>query len=218
MARLLIKTGTKLTVRPESRSKDKDFELKCSYEKTIDDVSFLMTIPLIAGKQYLPDPNDELQIVYATSDAAVEIIGFAEDLVKIGPRSFIKIRTVGASRAFNQRADVRIKAELEVKLIKNKYANGLDSDDEYEGVTLDISNGGIAVCTNLTADAGEIIEVRFAKPEKGRRKPLSLRSEICWQRDAPRGSAYRKVFGVKFIFETVTERDRVSAITSELAG
>lgn len=209
MEKMKIKPGTKLNLAFEGQAEN-DFVMKSTFEKSLNDASFLISIPMKNGKHVEMDPFTKLLIKYDIGGDSYLVEGYVDDTVKVGIRTFWKFRRVSGTRVFMERSDVRISAQLEVGMeISWRDQEGQIHDETVEGLTKDISAGGAAIWLNLPLKVGEIIEVNL--PPLGRKHGISLLAETCWFRDTEKGNSYRHIGGIRFLFSEKKEKDRVAS-------
>lgn len=215
MAQVKIRTGTKLflTYAGERQAKNEDFTIRSTFEKNLNESSFLISVPLQNGKRMEPNEEKKLLIKYAMGGEDIVIEGYVDDVVKQGIRQYWKIRKVTEGRKFFQRQDERVQIAIHVDYTRLEWiTNTLGEQRTEEGLTLDVSAGGIAMFLNDRLDVGEIIYVHM--PTVGRTKAgkgFTVRGETCWLRDAEKGNPFRHTTGLKFIFDTTDEKKKMSA-------
>lgn len=221
VAQLKIRTGTKLFLvyAGERQVKNEDFTVRSTFEKNLNDSSFLISVPLKNGQRMEPDESKKLLIKYAMGGEDIIIEGYVDDVVKQGIRQYWKIRKVTEGRRFFQRTDERIQTVLRIAYTRMDWiVNTLDEYRTEEGATLDISAGGLAMFLNDKLDVGEIIYINL--PTIGRSKAgkgFMVRGETCWLRDAQKGNPFRHTMGAKFIFDTTDEKKKMSAYMDAVA-
>lgn len=215
MAQLKIRAGTKLSLvyAGERQVKNEDFTMRSTFEKNLNESSFLISIPMQNGKRMEPDEEKKLLIKYAMGGEDVVVEGYIDDVVKQGIRQYWKIRKVTEGRKFFQRQDERVQIAIRVNYTRLEWiANTLEEQRTEEGLTLDVSAGGLAMFLNDKLNVGEIIYINL--PTVGRTKAgkgFMVRGETCWLRDAAKGSPFRHTMGAKFIFDTTEEKNKMSA-------
>ena len=143
---LRIKPGTKLRMALDVPiGQQPQFNLVCTFVRSLDMASFLISIPMQDGQPMPMDDTRKLLIRYGTDKDAMIVAGYADDVVKEGIRRCWKIRRVAEQRQFFQRADERLKVTVPITYSQPTWQ--LDSDGvirQEEGLTLDISAGGLA--------------------------------------------------------------------------
>ena len=214
MSQLPIKTGTKLSLRYADDKTDKDeFRLRSTFEKNVNDTSFLMSIPLLDGKRLEADHERKLLIRYGEGNSTIIVEGYVDDVVKQGIRQYWKVRKVTEGRKFFKRQDERIQASVDVTYSKLSWIGAtIDDRRVEEGQTLDFSLGGIALMLNDETTVGEIIEVTFPTLSRAKAgQSVSTKAECCWQRKLQKGSGFRFASGLKFIFETTDAKKQMQA-------
>ena len=132
--------------------------------------------------------------------------------MKMGIRRYWKIRRVTEQRQFIKRADIRMKVALPVQYMQETWALNLDGEiDKENGETMDISNGGLAVCMNRWFEVGETCV--FTLPRIGTVSDgiasIDVVGVICWMREVPKGSAFRYVAGIQLRFADMDERRKM---------
>ena len=181
MAELKIKTGTKMKMAYDCEKPD--FVFVTTFNKSLDESAFLVSIPLKDGKALQVGEDQKLLFRYGVDNNESIIAGYVDDIVKQGIKRFWKVRRV-------------------------KYLNPLWKPnaegviEKEEASTLDISAGGLAINLNDHFDVGEAIEVDLPNVGSGVDGigPKGITAIICWTRDAPKGSLYRHISGVQFRF------------------
>ena len=101
---LRIKPGTKLRMALDVPiGQQPQFNLVCTFVKSLDVASFLISIPMRDGQPMPMDDTRKLLIRYGTDKDAMIVAGYADDVVKEGIRRCWKIRRVAEQRQFFQR-------------------------------------------------------------------------------------------------------------------
>ena len=220
MAGLLkIKSGTKLSMAFDAPvGQEPQFNLICTFAKSLDESAFLVSVPMKGGKALPLDENQKLLIRYGQGEESMILAGYADDLVKEGLRRYWKIRRVTEQRQFFRRVDERMKVALGIEYMQDTWPVNFDGIIEKEqGMSLDISAGGLALYLNRMFQVGEICEVTLPNigiAEMG--KGCELVAAVCWSREAPKGSIYRHICGMQFRYEDEAERERVVEYLSYL--
>jgi len=177
------------------------FSMVCTFFKALDESAFLISVPMKDGKPLPMNEKQKLLIRYNAGGESMIMAGYADDEVKEGIRRYWKIRQVTDQRQFFQRADERVKVALRVKYSRTISLPGEEDFIGVEdGMTLDISGGGMALFLNDRMDVGELISVtlpRVGTSPEGRAIE-DMAAVICWNRDAPRGSLYRNICGLQY--------------------
>ena len=217
---LQIKPGTKLRLgldRPFGQ--EPEFNLVCTFVRSLDSASFLISVPMRGGQPLPLDEQQKLLICYGTGSSSMIVAGYADDLVKEGIRRCWKIRRVSEHRQFFRRADERLKVTIPIrysKLLSQPDADGVICAEE--GLTLDISAGGLAAYLNENLSVGEVCNVTLpaiGTSKEGREIPDAV-AAVCWTREAPKGSAYRFVCGYQFRFADGVERQRMQEYVANI--
>lgn len=207
MEKLKIKSGGKVELVLGGGDK-KPFEVKSTFEKNVNEASFLISVPMSQGKRLEADPFQKLLIKYELGGGVYVVEGYVDDVAQEGRRTFWKIRKVSENREFFQRTDERIKVNLEITFTKRWWTpEGLDSAEELNAITMDVSAGGLAMLMNAPLAVGEIVEVGL--PSVKRKRGVSLSGETCWFRETEKGNAFRYMAGLKFVFITPKDKDRM---------
>lgn len=221
MAELKIRTGTKLFLvyAGERQVKNEDFTIRSTFEKNVNESSFLISVPLKGGQRMEPDEEKKLLIKYALGGEDIIVEGYVDDVVKVGVRQYWRIRKVTEGRKFFQRMDERVQTVLRVNYTRLEWiTNTLEEQRTEEGATLDISAGGLAMFLNDKLDVGEIIYINLPTVSRAKAgKGFMVRGETCWLRDAQKGSAFRHTMGAKFIFDTSDEKKKMAAYMGAVA-
>ncbi len=211
--KLSIRSGTKLNIAFDVASgSEPQFNMICTFAKSLDDSAFLISIPMKNGKALELDDSQKLLIRYGSGDSAMIVAGYADDIVKDGIRRYWKIRRVAEQRQFFKRSDERVKIALRVEYYQDSWEVGDDGKIVPDsGMSLDISAGGAAVYMNRIFEVGEI--VNFDLPRLGVNKEgegiNDIVAVVCWNREAPKGSLYRHVCGLQFRYAENSERQEV---------
>jgi len=210
---LRIKTGTKLQLAVDvAVGEEPQFNMICTFNKSLDDSAFLVSIPMANGQPLQVDESQKLLIRYGSGNDAMILAGYVDDVVKDGIRRYWKVRRVSEQRQFLQRGDERLKVTLRVEYRQETWAVNADGNiDKEDGMSLDISAGGAAIYMNRRFDVGEICELtlpRIGTSEKGRSLE-DMVAVVCWMRDAPKGSIYRNICGLQFRFADPSEKQRL---------
>ena len=208
MAELNIKPGTKLQLAFDVPMGQKvDFNMMATYKGAVDEAYFLISVPMLEGKQLILDENQKFHLQYHVGENAFMLAAYPESVQKEGIRTLWKMRQVAEQRMLFKRRDERFKVSLRVD-----YQRDASPTDEVEdGMTVDVSAGGLAMYLNEFPDVGEALQVQLP--------PLRVRGEkhelpeqlgiVCWVRQAPKGSLYRNVCGLQFRYADDLERETV---------
>lgn len=201
---LQIRSGTKMNIAFESNiGEETRFEYICTFARDIDESAFLVSIPMKGGKPIPMDFTKKIFFRYYVGSEQVIIAGYADDEIKEGIRKYWKIRRVQEQRQFFNRADERYKVALRIEYYQDDWEPNREGIIEKEdGMTLDISAGGTAIFLNKIFEIGETVFIKM--PKVGTRDEGVIEEDlvgvVCWLRDAPKGSIYRRVCGVQFRF------------------
>lgn len=188
------------------------FDMVCTFNKTLDESAFLISVPMRDGKSLSINESQKLLIKYHSAAEPMIMAGYADDEIKDGIRRYWRIRRVTEQRQFFQRADERIKVALRVKYNRLTALPGEDWAFEPEdGMTLDLSAGGMALFLNDRMDVGELCSVMLPRvgtaPEGQAIKDVN--AVVCWNREAPRGSLYRNICGLQFRSDEGGQKGRI---------
>ena len=188
------------------------FDMVCTFFKSLDESAFLISVPMRDGKPLPLNETQKLLIKYVSATEPMIMAGYADDEVKDGIRRYWRIRRVTDQRQFFKRADERIKVALRVKYSRMTALPGEESSmEEEDGLTLDISAGGMALFLNDRMDVGELCNVtlpRVGTAPEG--QPIKdLNAVVCWNREAPRGSLYRNICGLQFRSDEGGQKGRI---------
>ena len=216
---LRIKPGTKLRMALDVPiGQQPQFNLVCTFVKSLDVASFLISIPMRDGQPMPMDDTRKLLIRYGTDKDAMIVAGYADDVVKEGIRRCWKIRRVAEQRQFFQRADERLKVTVPITYSQPTWQP--DSDGvirREEGLTLDISAGGLASYVNRRLVVGEACDINLPAIGTGREgRAITALAAICWIREAPKGSPFRFVCGYQFRFADGEEREQMQLYVANI--
>lgn len=216
---LKIRSGTKLYMAFDVPvGNEPEFNLICTFFKALDESAFLISIPMKGGKPLPLDENQKLLIRYGRGADSMILAGYADDIVKDGLRRYWKIRRVTEQRQFFKRADERLKVALGIEYVQDTWPVNYDGIiEKEEGMSLDISAGGLALYLNRVFNVGEICEVTLPNIGTTREgKGCDLVAVVCWMREAPKGSIYRNICGLQFRYGDDDEREYVKKYLSYL--
>ena len=208
MAELQIKPGTKLQMAFDVPMGQKtEFNMMATYKEAVDDAYFLISVPMLAGKPLLLDENQKFLMQYGVGENTFVLAGYPEEVVKAGIRTYWKMRQVAEQRTFFKRRDERFKVSMRLEYQRDND----DSDETEDGMTIDLSAGGLAMYLNDFPDVGEALQVQLPSVRvQGERHELPVQLGIvCWMRQAPKGSLYRNVCGLQFRYADDLEREAV---------
>lgn len=208
MAELQIKPGTKLQMAFDVPMGQKtDFNMMATFKEAIDDAYFLVSVPMLAGKPLLLDENQKFLMQYSVGDNTFMIAGYPEAVEKVGIRTFWKMRQVAEQRTFFKRRDERFKVSMRLEYQRDN----VDNPETEDAMTIDVSAGGVAIYLNDYPDVGEALQVQMPTIRlQGERHELPVQLGIvCWVRQAPKGSLYRNVCGLRFRYADDIERETV---------
>lgn len=215
MAELNITQGTRVQIgfAPEIGTAP-EYNMSATFFKALDDVTFLLSIPLKDGKPVVISETQKLLLKYEFRSEPMIFSAYCDDVVKQGIRSYWKLRKVTEPYQIFRRKDERYKVALKMNYHHPSWLpdkNG--AVEEEEGISLDVSAGGAALFLNNRFDVGDVCVMtlpRVSQEPEG--APISgVVAAICWYRDAPPGSVCRFVAGVQFRFEDDVERNRLRA-------
>lgn len=209
--KLNIKSGTKLQMAVAVPvGQEPAFDLVCTFSRAIDASAFLISIPMRGGKPLPLDETQRLLIRFGSGAGTHIIAGYADDVVQEGIRRYWKIRRVTELRQFVQRVDERFKVALHVQYKQDTWPVNADGEVmKDEGLTLDISNGGVALYLNHRFEVGEVCQLtlpRIGTSPDGREIEDAV-GVVCWEREAPKGSPFRMVCGLQLRFAATAEKE-----------
>ena len=188
------------------------FEFVCTFAGSVDESAFLVSVPLKNGKPMEWNVMQKLFFLYRQGSEKVVIAGYADDILVDGIRKFWRIRRVQEQRQFFQRADEQYKVALRIEYMQDTWKPNDEGKIAYEeGMTLDISAGGVAMFMNHVFDVGETVYLKMPGVGAGGRGALDedAAAVVCWMREAPKGSAYRHVCGLRFKFSSEEDQYRM---------
>ena len=207
---LNIKHGSKMRLAFDSPvNQEPNFNMICTFNKALDESAFLVSIPMVEGKPLEADERKKLLFRYGEGEESNIVAGYVDDVVKEGIRRYWKVRRVAEQRQFIKRIDVRMKVELPVQYFQDTWALNSDGEiDKESGMTMDISNNGLAVYMNRWFDVGATCI--FTLPRMGTASDGQEEHEavgvVCWMREMPKGGAFRYVAGIQLRFANLDER------------
>ena len=208
MAELNIKPGTKLQLAFDVPMGQKvDFNMMATYKGAVDEAYFLISVPMLEGKQLILDENQKFHLQYHVGENAFMLAAYPESVQKEGIRTLWKMRQVTEQRMLFKRRDERFKVSMRLD-----YQRDASPTDEVEdAMTVDVSAGGLAMYLNEFPDVGEALQVQLPPIRvKGEKHELPVQLGIvCWVREAPKGSLYRNICGLQFRYADDLERETV---------
>lgn len=210
---LNIKTGTKMRAALDvPANQEPKFNMMCTFNKALDESAFLVSIPMVDSKAYIPDENQKILFRHGEGEQTQIVAGYVDDVVKEGIRRYWKVRRVAENRQFVKRVDVRMKVELPITYMQDTWAlNAQGEIDKEKGETADISNNGLAVYMNRWFNVGE--SCRFTLPRIGTvsdgQDARDVVGVVCWTRELPKGGSYRFVTGIQLRFSDLEERGQM---------
>ena len=219
MARIMnIKPGTKMRAALDvPANQEPKFNMMCTFNKALDESAFLVSIPMVDSKAYIPDETQKILFRYGEGENSQVAAGYVDDVVKEGIRRYWKVRRVAENRQFVKRVDVRMKVELPITYMQDTWAlNAQGEIDKEKGETADISNNGLAVYMNRWFNVGE--SCRFTLPRIGNasdgQEAQDVVGVVCWTRELPKGGSYRFVTGIQLRFADIQERGQMQDYVS----
>ncbi|MCQ2553539.1 MAG: flagellar brake protein [Clostridia bacterium] len=205
----VINPGTKLHLGISTDvGANTNFDLISTYNETIDDSAFLISVPLKDGKPFDIDENTKLIFKYFVGDEAMIIAAYRDDIVKKGIRTYWKMRRVSEQRQFFHRVDERFKIALHCDYWLETWPEKDGRIPHEESLTLDVSSGGVATFMALHFEVGELC--KFLLPKVGNSPEgaeIEAVAAVCWQREAPKGSPYKNLCGLQFRFANDAEKN-----------
>ena len=210
---LKIRSGTKLRMALDVPfGKEPEFNLICTFVKSLDTASFLISIPMRDGAPLPLDDQQKLLICYGSAADTKIVAGYADDVVKEGIRRCWKIRRVSEQRQFFRRTDERLKVTIPIRYTQATWRPNEDGIiPPEEGMTLDISAGGLASYLNRNLAVGEVCDITL--PSIGTTREgheiAGAVAVVCWTREAPKGSPFRRVAGFQFRCADSVERQQM---------
>lgn len=208
-----IRHGTKMHLAYDAAvNHDPEFNMISTFNRSVDDSAFLVSIPMMDGKPVEADERRKLLFRYQNGEESNIVAGYVDDVVKEGIRRYWKVRRVAERRQFIKRVDVRMKVELPIRYMQDTWALNLDGEIEPEpGQTMDISNNGLAVYMNHWFEVGETCI--FTLPRLGTVQEgvdeVEVVGVVCWMREMPKGGAFRYIAGIQLRFSDLEERKKM---------
>lgn len=207
-----LRSGQKLKLALETAvGQEPKFDLLCTFFRQLDTSAFLVSVPMQNGAALPLDESRKLLFQIDTAGQTLILAGYADALVQEGIRRYWKIRRVEQRQMF-QRADERLKVALHMQYRQDSWRPNRDGIiEKEESLSLDISNGGVAMYLRSPMEVGEIC--RLSLPRLGAAadgKPIvDLVSVVCWSREAPKGSPFRHICGLQFRFTGSEEKENL---------
>jgi hypothetical protein len=209
--KLKIQSGTRLQAALDTAAgSEPSFDLVCTFYKALDESAFLISIPMRGGKPLALDEAQRLLLRFGSGTDARIVAGYADDVVQEGIRRYWKMRRVTELRQFVQRVDERYKIALHVLYKQDTWPVNADGEViKDEGLTLDISNGGVALYLNRRFEVGEVCKLTLPRvgTSPDGRELEDLVGVICWEREAPKGSPFRMLCGLQLRFAATSEKE-----------
>lgn len=205
-----IKHGTKMRMAFDvPAGQEPQFTMLTTFNKALDASAFLVSIPMVDGKALEADESKKLLFRYGEGEEQAIVAGYVDDVVKEGIRRYWKIRRVTENRQFIKRRDIRMKVELPLTYMQDTWALNSDGEiDKESGLTMDISNNGLAVYMNHWFEVGE--SCIFTLPRLGTASEGQPETEVvgvvCWMREMPKGGPFRFLAGTQLRFSNLEER------------
>lgn len=214
MPKLKIASGTKIDLQLIRDKEKKPLILKSTFEKNVDDVSFLISAPLHKGSYMVFEQFDKLSIKYHQGQTKRILFGYIEEYVQIGVRNYWQVHIVSEEREFVRRAHERIRASIRVSYTKYAAENNPKKQDIMYALSHDISAGGISLRINNCLEPEEILEVTL--PPLGKIKSFSQKCEVRWIMATDNNKAFSYASGFRFIFKNNAEKENMKAYVSSL--
>lgn len=213
-----IENGTRLQVAIDSGiGNNFTFDMIATYKETLDEASFLMSIPMKDGKALEIDENTKLILQYYMGNEVMVIAAFRDDEIRQGVRRYWKMRRVSEQRQFFQRADERFKTALHCEYWQETWPIKDGRIEHEESLTLDISAGGVAAYMALHFEVGEMVKFLLPRvgmaPEGAAQETVAV---VCWTREAPKGSPFKIVTGFQFKFADDAGKDVIKQYVENL--
>ena len=213
MAELTIRPGTRMMAAMEVPvGQTPEFNMMCTFAKQVDDIAFLISVPMVNGQRAEFDNMQKFLFRYENGSEYMIIAGFADDMVKEGFRTYWKIRRVGNQRQFAQRQDARYKIAVRLNYLSETWPLNADGVIEpSEGFTMDISAGGLAMFLSNRFEVGEVIKVNLPRigTEADGAEIDDIAGVVCWEREAPKGSIYKFICGIQYRFGDPSEKEHM---------
>ena len=213
-----IKNGTKFLAAFDVKlGEEPKFDMICSFYKAIDESAFCVSIPIRDGRSLQVSEDQKLLFKYGSDSNAMILAGYVDDVVKEGIRRYWKIRRVTEQRQFFKRIDERVKVALPIQYMQNTWPVNYDGIiEKEEGLSLDISSGGLALYLNRTFTISEVVNITLPNigTEKDGAGMEGIVAKVCWNREAPKGSPYRNICGLQFAFADGLEKMKVRSYVS----
>ncbi|MEG1577130.1 MAG: flagellar brake protein [Oscillospiraceae bacterium] len=204
MEKLGIKSGTKLDLQIDTAGGN-GAEYKSSMAQENGGGEFLISVPMKAGTACTMEPGTGLLISYVIGDNTYSLRGNVTGTAKKGPRTYLVLQADGPPQKQERRVFTRVAAELEAEIFVEEPGAG---SRPYSALTLDISLGGLSLCTNAELPVGEVVSVAIPpRSEKitEKKEDLPLQAKVCWNRAAPKGLGFIHNVGVQFLFRNGEE-------------
>ena len=136
------------------------------------------------------DDQQKLLICYGSAADTKIVAGYADDVVKEGIRRCWKIRRVSEQRQFFRRTDERLKVTIPIRYTQATWRPNEDGIIPPEEGICDITLPSIGTTKEGHEIAGAV-------------------AVVCWTREAPKGSPFRRVAGFQFRFADSVERQQM---------
>lgn len=209
MANFAIKAGTLLNMRLGSKINDSSYVLKSTFVKKADEKSFLISPPTDNNGTVEIEKNDKVFMSCIVGENQYEFEGYAGGYVKKGMKTLLEVRDISDFTDltnFEQRVNIRIRVSIRAKCEKTVSSA---SHEEFSGVTMDISSGGVSMYLNNLVSSNEVVELYFPKIKGS--KDITVRGKACWMKENEKGHSYKYLVGFKFLFDQCEKKEDVLA-------
>ncbi len=214
-----IDSGTRLKLAISAGiGADFSFNMISTFRESLDDSAFLIAAPLKDGKVFDIDENTMIMLQYDIGSEQFVIAAYKDDEQRIGVRRYWKMRRVSGQRHFYKRADKRYKVVLRCEYWQEDWPADKEGVIECEpALTIDVSAGGCAVYLTRDFSIGEIIKIKLPRiGDSDAGSELSAVANVCWVREAPKGSPMKRVCGLQYRFEDAVDKDIMRAYVDVL--
>lgn len=192
------------------------YDMVATFHSAVDEAYFLISVPLRGTQPLEIDDGQRILLSYSSGSETMLLAAYRDEQVRVGIRTFWKMRLTGSPHQLVSRADVRVKAAIKVLYWQDTWKPDENGEIEHrDAMTLDISSHGAGLFLNHRFQVGEVCFLSLPKIGAAAEGEAleDLVGIVCWVREAPKGSVYRYYCGLQLRFKDDAEQDRMAEYT-----
>lgn len=186
-------------------SKDEESGFYKSSIQELDEDTISVAVPIRQGRRLPLRQGDTVRVQFTVDDAIYSFQATVLEQKKSNDVHLYVLTRPGLYSRIQRRNFVRFPVSLPVTF-RVLSGDGEEEGEEFKGITVDISGGGLQLTASFSPEQGDMVQVRLSLDDSSPRE-LLLRGEVAWS--YPDHWLRLTRFGIRFTEIDEMERERI---------